>query len=195
MKEKKRILAPTLLVLIITLIIAVIPTEAHGAIYEDTIRLHILANSDSEEDQELKIELRDRILERFSLELTAERDITSAQRRIELLLPKIKAEAEKFLSEKGYAYSVSVRLDEEWFDTRDYGSFSFPSGTYKSLIIEIGEAEGRNWWCVMFPPMCTEIATSDAIDSYSDAEKSLILGGKYRAKFKTLELLRSVISK
>ena len=194
MKDRK-ILLPALLVLFVTLVIAAVPTEAEAAIYEDTVRLHILANSDSENDQELKLAVRDRILEEFSKELSPLADIDEAESKIKKLLPEIEMTAKAQIEECGYDYSVTAELIDEWYQTRDYGEFSLPAGYYSSLVIRIGEAEGKNWWCVMFPPMCTEIATSDKGSSYTDAEKGLIAGGKYRLKFKTLELINECFFK
>lgn len=195
MKQTRKIVAPALLVLIITLIISLIPTEAEAAIYEDTVRLHILANSDSEEDQRLKLAVRDGLLSKYSRELASLEDVDGAEKKILSLLSEIEAEAERIIEKKGYSYKCRASLGEEWYDTRDYGDFSLPAGIYKSLIIEIGKGEGKNWWCVMFPPMCTEIAASDNAASYTEEENALIARGKYKIKFKTLELLSYVFSK
>ena len=195
----KKILTYSLLVLCVTLIISVIPTEAEGAIYEDTVRLHILANSNSEEDQSLKLIIRDEILLEFSEELGSLGSTEEAKEQIGALLPEIEGFAEEKITELGYSYKVKASLSEEWYDTREYESFSLPKGYYTSLKIIIGEGVGKNWWCVMYPPLCLDIATEkapqdDAVKKYSENEFILISKNGYNAKFKVLELVSSIFS-
>lgn len=189
----------TLLILCVTLIIAVIPTEAEGAIYEDTVRLHILANSDTKEDQELKIKIRDDILTEFSDELTEISSKEEAELKIGSLLTEIECFAKTKVEKYGYSYDVSAKLSEEWYDTREYENFTLPKGYYTSLRVIIGEGEGKNWWCVMYPPLCVDIATEkapkdDAIKKYSKSEVTLITKKGYNAKFKILEVASSIFS-
>ena len=189
----------TLLILCVTLIIAIIPTEAEGAIYEDTVRLHILANSDTQEDQELKIKIRDEILIEFSDELTEIRSKEDAESKITSMLPEIEGFAKRKIKEYGYSYDVSATLSEEWYDTREYENFTLPKGYYTSLRVIIGEGEGKNWWCVMYPPLCVDIATEkapkdDAVKKYSASEVTLITKKGYNAKFKILEIASSIFS-
>ncbi len=185
----KKLLLPTVAILIATLFISVIPTEAEGAIYDDTIRLHILANSNSEKDQELKLRLRDEILGEFGEELGIYEKIGDAEADLLGKLGEIKAFSDSRLESWGYDYKTEVTLGEEWYDTRDYGDFSLPKGYYTSLQIIIGEGEGKNWWCVMFPPLCLDASTSKK--KYTDAEDVLI-SKKYSVKFKLLELISEI---
>lgn len=182
----KKILMPTIMILLATVFLAVMPTEAECAIYEDTVRLHILANSDSDEDQNLKLALRDAVLSEYGEELSVFRDAEDAERNLYRKLAEIEEFSEKKISALGYDYDVSVSLSEEWYDTRHYESFSLPKGYYSSLQIKIGEAEGKNWWCVMYPPLCLD--ASLAKGGYSDAENALVTK-KYNVKFKILELI------
>ena len=140
--------------LLLTFIIAVFPTEEDYRVYEDTLRLHILANSDSREDQDLKIGVRDLILDRFGGELEGADAIDSAIMITESMLNEIEDLAQKFLKEAGVNYSIKAELTKEWYETRDYGSFTLPRGYYSSLIVTLGEGEGDNWWCVVYPPLC-----------------------------------------
>ena len=175
-----------LFLLLITLIIAMIPTDAEAAIYDDTVRLHIRARSDSDGDQAVKLEIRDRLLEKYGDTLAC----GSTEEAVELLRLKteeIRAAVDGWLYELGCDYTAEVYLGTEWFDRRDYGEFCLPAGEYASLIIELGGGEGANWWCVMYPPMCLDVALSERV-SYTEEEKWLISGGKYRARFKLLEL-------
>ena len=194
-----KILLYSLTVLLTALVIALVPTEADGAVYEDTVRLHILANSDSEEDQALKLRLRDDVLLEFSTELS---DIDTADTARDVILARlddIESFANEKMSEYGYGYEVTASLTTEWYDTRSYESFTLPRGNYTSLKLVIGEGEGKNWWCVMFPPLCLDMATEkaeadDAIKKYNSNEFVLISGNGYKAKFKILELVSSVFS-
>lgn len=186
--------------LVATLLIAVIPTDAEAKIYEDTIRLHILANSDTKEDQALKLEIRDRILEKYGVMLSASKSVEQAKNEMEELLQIIEQDATTWIHELGYDYEVRATLSEEWYDTREYEDFTLPAGYYTSLRVIIGDGDGKNWWCVMYPPLCTEIATErapgdDFVIDYSKEEISLIQGGKYNVKFKILEDLSRVFSK
>ena len=185
----KKIFAPTLLLLLCTLFIAIIPTEAEGAIYEDTVRLHILANSDSEEDQTVKLKLRDAVLTKYGKTLSLFESAENAEAELSLLLPEIKDYSDGVLENLGYDGETSVTLTEEWYDTREYEGFTLPCGYYKSLRIIIGEGEGKNWWCVMFPPLCLDVATSES--KYTPNEE-LLITKKYNVKFKILELVSEI---
>ena len=186
----KKLLLPIISILTATLIIALLPTEAEAGIYNDTIRIHILANSNSDEDQRIKLEIRDKLLVEYSEIFKDISDIAEAEKALRESLPKIEESVRGWA--EGYGYGAEASVEVEWFDTRNYESFSLPAGYYLSLIIRLGEAEGKNWWCVMYPPMCLDTAISNS--SYSDAEKNLIIG-KYRIKFKILELVSKTLSK
>jgi len=182
----KKIIMPLLMILTATLFIAAMPTEAECAIYEDTVRLHILASSDSEEDQRIKLRLRDEILKEFGEELSVFESTADAKARLAKRLDEIEHFSNEQLKKLGSDKQCSVTLSEEWYDTREYESFTLPQGYYTSLRIIIGEGEGQNWWCVMFPPLCLDAATSG--QSYSKSEE-LLITKKYNIKFKILELV------
>ena len=192
----KKFVTGILSILTAMLIVAALPTEADAGIYDDTLRLHILAASDSEEDQALKLRVRDGILAEYSAQLSEVGDLDDARAALEARLPDIVATAERIVAEAGYDYTVTASLGEEWYDTRDYGEVSLPRGVYTSLIIRIGKGQGRNWWCVMYPPTCLDLATDapsdDWTSGYTGEELSLI-SGKYRVKFKLLELISDFI--
>ncbi len=201
---KKRILIAYIVGLLLsTSVLAVMPTEAEGAIYNDVIRLHILAASDNEEDQRLKIVVRDALLAKFGGELGAYSDRSEAEAKVRELIPAMKAEAIRAIGEQGSTENVEVQLTETKYDRREYGAFSMPAGTYLSLEVRIGEAAGKNWWCVLFPPLCTEGAYGEyEYDENSipvgltPEEYRLITGESqgYRVKFKVLEVLSEVFS-
>ena len=186
--------------LIVTMVIGVMPTDAEGEIYDDTLRLHILANSDQSEDQKLKLEIRDRILLKYGKMLKGGESITEAKESVEQLLPEIEEDARVWIGELGYNYNVKASLSVEWYETREYEDFTLPAGYYSSLRIIIGEGKGQNWWCVMYPPLCMEIASEsaprdDGVIDYSKEEIRLITSGKYQVKFKILEELSRAFEK
>ena len=185
----KKILTPTVLILLCTIFIAAMPTEAEGAIYEDTVRLHILANSDSAEDQAVKLVLRDEILKKYGKQLSVFESVEKAEFELSEMLPEIKVFSDGVLKELGYGAECEVTLSEEWYDTRSYDGFILPAGYYTSLRIIIGEGEGHNWWCVMFPPLCLDVACAE---SKYTPEEEILITKKYNVKFKMLELISEI---
>ncbi len=124
---------------------------------ENTLRLHIIAASDSEFDQELKLKIRDRILaEGLFLETD---DIDEALRTAMKNLDEIEAVAREVISEAGADYPVSAEIETMFFEVREYGDVVMPAGRYKALRIVVGSGEGKNWWCVLFPPLCVNPAS------------------------------------
>ena len=190
MKKDGKFLSAVLIILCVTLVAAAIPTDAEAAIYEDTVRLHIRARSDSERDQAVKLTIRDKILEKYAYTPTP-CSKNEAEAIIYARLSEIEGDVNLWLAELGCDYGCEVRLTEEWFDTRDYGEYSLPAGVYTSLTIELGSGEGQNWWCVMYPPMCKEVAVGK-VSAYTGEETRLIYGGRYAVKFKLLELASSL---
>ena len=196
----KKLIKWAIALMLITMIINSMPTEAEGDIYSDTIRLHILANSDSTLDQSLKLSVRDELLTKYGSKLKNLSSIEAAEEKIKHLMPNMKKDIETWLSERGFPYSVDIKLGSEWYETRDYGDFSLPAGKYLSLQILLGRAEGQNWWCVMYPPLCLDMASEaapadDGLINYTNSEISLINQEKYNIKFKILEELSRAFSK
>ncbi len=180
--------------LLLTFMISAFPTEEDYSIYEDTLRLHILANSDSREDQDLKIAVRDLILDRFGGRLEGIDAIDSAIMITEDMLNEIEEMANEFLYLSGVDYDARAEVTREWYETRDYGDFTLPRGYYSSLVITLGKGEGQNWWCIMFPPMCRDFASEDGGDEGSEAVYELG-GEKYTLKFKSLEIIADLFKK
>ena len=173
-----------ILILLSLVIIAALPTENDLEIYSDTLRLHILAASDTAEDQNLKLALRDGILSEYGERLSDFESVEGAKSELTLLLSDIESYSQSFIEARGFDYPVKATISEEWYETRDYGEFSLPCGYYSSLRVIIGEGEGENWWCVLYPPLCLDMSKSNL---YSESEEALIMG-KYKLKFKILEL-------
>ncbi len=155
---------------------------------ESVLRLHILADSDSEEDQRLKLCVRDALLER-SGELFGEADdLESAEEAALEALPEIVDIAEDTLRAQGCDSSVRAYLADMEFDERVYGNITMPAGKYRALHIEIGEAKGHNWWCVMYPPLCIpaaeEVESRNEKEYFDEKELDIVYRPKkYRIKF------------
>ncbi len=169
---------------------------------ENTVRLHILANSDSEKDQEVKLKVRDALLKANTKLLKS--GVTTDNAHIYFIEAKsaLLETAKSVLKENGFDYDVKITLTEEYFETRQYGSLVFPAGEYLSLKVILGEGKGHNWWCVMFPPMCVPAAgeitgnEKTAAEYFSKSEEKIISGGKkYIIKFKILELYEELKEK
>ena len=121
---------------------------------ENLIRLHVVANSDSEEDQNVKLQVRDAVTASLQQELENLGDVEAAKAYLQENLPKIEKIANETLAAAGFDQQAVVTLCKEAFDTRYYDTFTLPAGVYESLRIIIGEGQGHNWWCVVFPSLC-----------------------------------------
>jgi stage II sporulation protein R len=130
--------------LLLTFFISVFPTEEDYRVYDDTLRLHILANSDSREDQDLKIGVRDLVLDKFGGRLSEAEAIDSALLITEDMLTEIEGVVEEHLLTAGCDFGATVSLSKEWYETRDYGEFTLPRGYYSSLVITLGQGKGQN---------------------------------------------------
>ncbi len=163
-------------------------------IRENTIRLHVIANSDSAADQELKLIVRDAIIDNFSAADSA-LDKSQAEDIIKGNLSEIIAEAQEVVRSNGYEYTVGAELCTMYFDTKDYGSFTMPAGEYDALRIIIGSGSGRNWWCVMFPPLCLPASQENVnINEYfGDSSEILVKKPKYKVKFAIVELYEKIV--
>ncbi len=168
-------------------------------ISNSVFRLHVIANSDNEEDQNLKYKVRDKLLE-YMNEICG--NCESKEEAIEIVTEhqdNFKEVAEKTVQEEGYSYDVNISIGNFEFPTKNYGDISLPAGYYDALRVEIGEAKGQNWWCVMFPPLCfvdissgvvSEDSKEELEENLSDEEYALISDDSDIAiqfKFKILE--------
>ena len=124
------------------------------ALHDELLRLHVVGASDSKEDQEVKLRVRDAVLESLEEGLKQVTDPQAAYDYVARMLPKVEEAANRCLAAAGFSDSVAVSLTEEAFPTREYDTFSLPAGVYKALRVVIGEGEGKNWWCVVFPQLC-----------------------------------------
>ena len=178
---------------------AFIPTAGEVEIYDSCVRLHVIANSDSEKDQELKLKVRDKLLEYVSGSEAKDKKeaLILLERDKETMTSLAKEELEK----NGCYDSVKIEIGLESYPTRSYEDFSLPAGEYTSVRVIIGEGKGQNWWCVLYPPLCTSSAIKYDDEAYIDVgltkdQYSLITGtsGNYKVKFKLLELASQMAS-
>ncbi len=162
-----------------------------SAVREEVLRLHILANSDSDADQKLKLRVRDRVLAETGELFSGAESLEKAQSLARDNLQKIEAAAKDEISKSGFDYDVSAGLCRMYFETRHYDGYTLPAGMYDAVRVEIGSAEGKNWWCVMFPPICLGSAMDkDELEKVlSESGEDVITGTqKYKAKFFIVEL-------
>lgn len=156
--------------------------QLQEGIAKEIIRFHVIANSDSAEDQALKIKVKNSLVEALTPELKNVTDITEGRAIITSELASIQDIAEKVIAENGYQYPVSVSLEPVYFPMKVYGDYTFPPGTYEALRVRIGEAAGKNWWCVMFPPLCFVDETYSIVDSDTEDQlKCLLTEEEYNA--------------
>lgn len=165
----------------------------------EVFRLHVLANSDSEEDQALKLKVRDRLLketgELFSGCTTKEEAMSTAKANIAYL----EQVAQDEIYKQGYTYDVTVEVENIFFNNRQYDDITMPAGNYDALRVLIGEGTGENWWCVLFPAMCLPAAEKrdgmpELKDVLTDEQMSVVEGNQYEVKFKTVEIYESIKS-
>ena len=185
-------------VLFAVIVLSVLPVNGEEKIYSDLVRLHVIANSDSDEDQALKLKVRDAVL-REACALDMGTDKESAQAVLSANRERLCAAALRTVEAEGYTYGVSVELGSEKYPERTYEDFVLPAGTYTSLRVIIGEGDGHNWWCVLYPPLCTSTAeeredTFIAAGFTDEQYKAITDGGKtkYKVKFKIVEILEEI---
>ncbi len=165
------------------------------ALQHEVLRLHIPANSDSDYDQQMKLRLRDFVLEHYGTQLACEGDFAAAREKIALLLPQIEESCNEFLRQNGATYSAAAELTEMYFTTRRYGNAALPAGTYTALRIVLGSGEGQNWWCVMFPPLCIPMAADcEQAAALLPEELSDTDGGSVEVKLALFEFFKRLIS-
>lgn len=193
-KNKKLFILSLTSALIFSFLISIIPFSAScEEMYDNIVRVRIIANSNNEKDQTLKLAVRDAILKDsvslFPNDADYDEIVLIAKENLDAFLKT----AEKTVSKNGFNYSVKAEIRQEFFGTREYDNFTLPSGNYETLVITLGEGKGENWWCVMFPSVCIGACSGNLNDSISEtsAEKAYN-SEKYTAKFKVVEIYESI---
>lgn len=185
---------PLLMVLLMAVILCtcVVYCSSRTLTNEDFIRLHIVANSDSAEDQALKLKVRDGLIEMINKELvrstmeqadaeaeTASLEIDGTRNYIQTHLEEIRQAAEKILRDEGCGDSVRVEFGVSWIPEKTYGNVTFPAGNYEALRVLIGNGDGKNWWCVLYPPLCL-INTSCENEDQKELLQDAVMTPRYR---------------
>ena len=179
----------------LTLIICIIATVSFEkdckGIREEVLRLHVIANSDEAYDQELKLKVRDAVLRSGEAVFSGSEDILSAEREITAEKDAILYSAVETVRSLGYDYDVKIELARSYFPTRTYDNLTLPAGYYKAVRVIIGEGKGKNWWCIMFPPLCLPSATKkDELigDFLTERELNLVTSDpRYEVRFWLVE--------
>ncbi|MBD5133085.1 MAG: stage II sporulation protein R [Clostridiales bacterium] len=186
--------AALLLAFGLTLTAGVWASASESALAERVLRLHVVANSDSDFDQARKLLVRDAVLAEASQLLDGVEGRREAEAALSPHLDELARAGEDALARTGRADRVSVTLADQWFPTKEYDGFSLPAGQYRALKVTIGEGRGRNWWCVVFPPLCLASVTEESVESaaegvLSEDQIALITGqdGGYVLKFRLIE--------
>ena len=201
---KLSIAAALLALLVVWLVSAFYAEDVNAGLAQNLVRLHVIANSDSEADQALKLKVRDAIIEYMKTELNDSKNIEQTKNIIDKDLDKIQSIAGEVIAKENYDYDVKASLGYYPFPTKTYGDITLPAGNYDALRVVIGKGEGMNWWCVLFPPLCFIDATHGTIpdsvkqdlkESLSDEEYAIITSTDkeedipIKIKFKVVEFL------
>ena len=201
----KRFYTALVVLLFMLFLLTYLPIHGEADIYDTVVRLHVLANSDSEDDQALKLKVRDGVLAYTSPLLENVTDRDKAEAILRAHIGDLQNVAEAVVAEQtpqgDIPQTVAVYLDTEAYPTKNYETCAFPAGEYLSLRVCLGEAEGQNWWCVLFPPLCLSAASAEGSQSSEDAFISVGLSKdqygiitdtqdtKYKIRFKILEVI------
>ena len=197
MNKTMKIFVPIFLFLLLISAYVTPFIQTSERISDDVFRLHILAISDHEEYQQLKLKVRDAVLKKgqnvFTDCSSLEEIIASCESNIDLF----EETATECIKENGYNYSVNAYVDKEYFNTREYEEITLPSGIYNALKIEIGEAKGHNWWCVMFPAICLSAVSDSEMNNILDEEEIELINSdnKFEIRFKIVEIYEKIKSK
>ena len=169
-------------------------------IAEKVVRFHVLANSNSEEDQKLKLQVRDAIGGLLQEKMAQVENREECEKFITEWIPKIEQTAAAVIEENGYDYSVCARLEETDFPVKTYGAYTFPAGRYEALRVTIGEGAGENWWCVLYPNMCFENSMYEVVDERGEKAlrevldekeyEAVLKEGNYQIRLRILDFFR-----
>lgn len=177
---------------VLSLILVIVMAVVLFYTYEDTpqnqysgiIRLHVIANSDSEEDQELKLKVRDEIIKKTK-SLQESQSIEDSREYLQTHLNDMEETANKVIEENGKSYKAEANLGIRWIPEKTYGDMYFPAGNYEALNLTLGRGEGQNWWCVLFPPLCLIEEDEEAIKEIGISEEQ-----KIEIKWKLMDILK-----
>lgn len=199
--EKKNALYPLICILLSAALALCALLDCFAAseqVRGDCLRLHIIASSDSPEDQSVKLKVRDALLAEGAAVFDGETDAHNAVNKITPYIPFLKKTADRVLKENGCTYTSEIKIAEEYFDTREYDGITLPAGRYTAFKVILGEGKGKNWWCVMFPPLCLPAVTKDRdseLYAVFGSDGARLVKGKreYKVRFKIVEVIEKLI--
>ena len=204
MKEKteKLLTKITILTVCAFLFLCVLPVHSEEELYDKSLRLHVIANSDVEIDQEVKLKVRDGVLRYLAPYLDDAMTREEARAIVEERTDEIEDLAMNILQENGFSYGAELEVCFEDYPAKKYESFAFPAGNYLSVKIKLGNADGKNWWCVLFPKLCTSVAMSAeeefiAVGFTPDQYKIITESDNavYKVRFRFLEFFQEMKNK
>lgn len=167
----------------------------YDIINDIVIRFHVIANSDSDEDQKLKLKVRDVVINYLYPYMKDVKNLDESRKIIKEKNDEVIKLVNKVIKQNGYNYSVESRLSRENFPEKEYGNIIFPQGNYEAYRIIIGNGEGHNWWCVMFPPLCFADETKENVKSEQNTEKlNEYIEKEVKVKFKVVEWIKGLFS-
>lgn len=201
--KKKFVLTAVLIAFLFTTFATVLGVYSEAEpIRESVVRLHIMADSDDDEAQRIKLQVRNAIIDQTEGVFGDETDPARAREIVQENLPLFERVANEKLAELGAPYTARVSYEPHYFPTRTYGAVSLPAGEYDSLVIRLGSGEGKNWWCVMFPPLCydgeevtAEAESLEILQQNLEAPEYDLLTGETVVRFKLLEFFGSLFQK
>ncbi len=166
-------------------------------IRQRVVRLHVLAHSDSAEEQALKLQVRDAVSAEATVLLSGIQGREAVLERLEDVLPRLQAVAQQCVTDAGYTHTVTAELAKTYFTTRVYESGTYPAGVYDALRLTIGDGAGRNWWCVLYPPLCVSAAMEapTAEEVLTDGQRAVVQTPSYAVRFKLVEWWEALIHK
>lgn len=188
MKQHRLKIAGIVVMLVVTGILMYLYGEAtrgqkqQRAIAEQIIRLHVIANSDTDEDQELKMKVKETIVTYLRGEMQDATSVDEARQAIRVHLPEIEEIAAEKMRAEGYEYSAEATLGESYFPVKEYGDLTFPAGNYEALRVKLGDSAGHNWWCVMYPSLCFVDSTYQVVpDTSKERLKESLTSEEYNS--------------
>lgn len=165
----------------------------------EVLRLHVIAQSDSEEDQNIKLAVRDAVLEQGADIFDGSVTAAQAEARITPCIEKIEKAANKVLTDNGFDYTAKASVVNEYFDERQYEDITLPAGNYTAVKVILGEGKGKNWWCVMFPPLCLPAAENNKEEVFAvfneDGAKVVSGESRYKVRFRIVEMIEKAAEK
>ena len=174
---------------VLTVLAALGHAFAAQQVCRDTVRLHILANSDTLPDQLLKLQVRDAVLDALPAALATAPDAQAAADILQANLPRLQSAAQAALRKAHSGQTVQLRLEHCHFDARDYGTFALPAGQYTALRVELGRADGHNWFCVVYPALCLAGATPH----YATGAQNALVFGRYQVRLAAWDALQKAL--